>query len=279
MPRDDRRAGCAAPSWRFAEHAGRLRAGALYGLDGFARARRRWRTGAGSLFLRAGRVGPSIVPYPGRRAGAMNLDQRLQPPSAAHWFGTDEMGNDIYTRVVVGARTVARSASCIVGVARRDRRAARHRGRLCRRPARRADHAGDRRVPVGAGPGAGARRSSALGPGHPQRGVALSLVWWPGYVRLVEAKALRCARSRMSRPARAVGAGARADLSRHILPNCVSPIIVKASMDMGPAILAAASLGFIGLGAQPPPPEWGAMIPRAQLPADVVVVLRVSPAC
>ena len=90
--------------------------------------------------------------------------------------------------------------------------------------------------------------------------IALSLVWWPGYVRLLQAKTLALKQETYVEAARAVGTGRLRIVFVHILPNCVSPIMVKASMDMGTAILAAASLGFIGLGAQPPHPEWGAMI-------------------
>jgi peptide/nickel transport system permease protein len=100
----------------------------------------------------------------------------------------------------------------------------------------------------------------ALGPGIVNAMIALSLVWWPGYVRLVQAKTLALAQETFVEAARAGGAGRLRIVLVHLLPNCVSPIVVKASMDMGAAILAAASLGFIGLGAQPPYPEWGAMI-------------------
>jgi peptide/nickel transport system permease protein len=100
----------------------------------------------------------------------------------------------------------------------------------------------------------------ALGPGIVNAMIALALVWWPGYVRLVESKALALRSEVFVEAARAVGTGRLRIIFVHILPNCLSPIVVKASMDMGLAILAAASLGFIGLGAQPPTPEWGAMI-------------------
>ena len=94
--------------------------------------------------------------------------------------------------------------------------------------------------------------------------LALSAVWWPGYVRLMEAKALTLRAEPYVEAARTMGAGHGSVLLRHILPNCVSPLIVKASMDMGLAILAVASLGFIGLGAKPPAPEWGAMVSVAR---------------
>src|SRR5436190_923472 len=100
----------------------------------------------------------------------------------------------------------------------------------------------------------------ALGPGIVNAMLALSLVWWPGYVRLVHGKTLALKEETFVEAAHAVGTGRLRIVFVHILPNCVSPLVVKASMDMGTAILAAAGLGFIGLGAQPPYPEWGAMI-------------------
>ncbi|MGH7210673.1 MAG: ABC transporter permease, partial [Acetobacteraceae bacterium] len=105
---------------------------------------------------------------------------------------------------------------------------------------------------------------AALGPGILHGVVALAIVWWPGYVRLIEAKALTLRAEPFVEAARTMGASDARILATHILPNCVSPLVIKASMDMGLAILAAASLGFIGLGAKPPAPEWGAMIATAR---------------
>jgi len=209
------------------------------------------------------------VPYPEDALGAMNLANRLKPPTAAHWFGTDEMGNDLYTRVVVATRTSLYVGLVIVGV---------------------ATAIG---VPLGvmAGYFGGRVRMAimrvtdvflsvpslvlalaivaALGPGILNGIVALSLVWWPGYVRLVESKALSVREEPYVEAARSLGASHARVLALHILPNCLSPIIIKASMDMGLAILGAASLGSIGLGAKPPAPEWGAMISvaRTYMPA------------
>jgi peptide/nickel transport system permease protein len=215
-------------------------------------------------FFALAAFGPLIVPFPQDATGAMNLGNRLKPPSAAHWFGTDEMGNDLYSRVVLATRTSLWVGLTIVGI---------------------ATAVG---VPLGIAAGyfGGTIRSvimrvtdvflsvpgivlalaivAALGPGILNGIVALSIVWWPGYVRLVEAKALALRNEPFVEAARAVGASHARVLAVHILPNCTSPIIVKASMDMGLAILAAASLGFIGLGAKPPAPEWGAMISVAR---------------
>ncbi len=216
------------------------------------------------LFLVLAAFGPEIVPYPGDALGAIDMGARLQPPSIAHLFGTDEMGNDIFTRVVIGTRTSLAIGLAITGIAAAIG------------------------VPLGvvAGTAGPVLRAvilrttdvflsvpalvlafaivAALGPGIGNTILALSLVWWPGYVRLTEAKALQINQELFVEAARAVGARRGRILFRHVLPNCLSPLIVKASMDMGMAILSAASLGFVGLGAKPPAPEWGSMISVAR---------------
>ncbi|MGH7067679.1 MAG: ABC transporter permease [Acetobacteraceae bacterium] len=211
-------------------------------------------------FLLLAAFGPLIVPDPRDAMGAMHLGQKLLPPSRLHWFGTDEMGDDILTRVVMATRTSLWVGITITGIAV-----------LVGAP-----------LGVAAGYFGGGIRSlimritdvflcvpglvlalaivAALGPSLWHGVVALAIVWWPGYVRLIEAKALTLRREAFVDAALTMGASHVRVLATHILPNSVSPLVVKASMDMGLAILAAASLGFIGLGAKPPAPEWGAMI-------------------
>jgi peptide/nickel transport system permease protein len=213
-----------------------------------------------ALFLLLALVGPWIVPYPEDATGTVHMADKLLPPSAGHWFGTDEVGGDIFTRLVIGTRLSLEIAIIITLV-----------GTMIG-------------VPLGilAGYSGGWTREvimrvtdvflsvpalvlaiaivAALGLGMINAIIALSLVWWPGYVRLVESKTLSLKGEAYVDAARLAGASRARILFSHILPNCLSPILVKASMDMGMAILAAASLGFIGLGAQPPAPEWGSMI-------------------
>ncbi|HMH52692.1 MAG TPA: ABC transporter permease subunit [Candidatus Acidoferrum sp.] len=212
------------------------------------------------IFVVVTAIGPWIVPYPEDARGAVHLERKLQPPSATHWFGTDEVGNDVYTRVILGARVsleiglIITVVAAFIGVPL---------GLV-------AGHVGGRvgetimrvtdvflSVPALV---LALAVVGALGPGIVNAMVALSLVWWPGYVRLVQAKTLALGQETFVEAARANGAGRLRIVRVHLLPNTFSPIVVKASMDMGAAILAAASLGFIGLGAQPPYPEWGAMI-------------------
>ncbi len=217
-----------------------------------------------AAFLLLALLGPWLAPDPADATGAMHLAQRLQPPSAAHWFGTDEMGDDILSRVVIGARTslwvglVITGIASLVGVPLGI--AAGYLGGMARAVIMRVT---DVFLAV---PGLVLALAivSALGPGVLHAVLALSVVWWPGYVRLIEAKALTLRSEPYVEAARTMGAGHGWILLRHILPNCISPLIVKASMDMGLAILAVASLGFIGLGAKPPAPEWGAMVSVAR---------------
>ncbi len=217
-----------------------------------------------AAFLLLALCGPAIAPFPADATGAMHLAQRLQPPSALHWFGTDEMGDDILSRVVIGTRTslwvglVITGLASLVGVPLGI--AAGYLGGTVRSVVMRVT---DVFLAV---PGLVLALAivSALGPGVLHAVLALSVVWWPGYVRLIEAKALTLRSEPYVEAARTMGAGHGWILLRHILPNCVSPLIVKASMDMGLAILAVASLGFIGLGAKPPAPEWGAMVSVAR---------------
>jgi peptide/nickel transport system permease protein len=212
------------------------------------------------MFVLMALLGPWIVPYPEDARGAIHLDEKLKPPSTRHWFGTDEVGTDIYTRVVLGTRVSLRIGLIITLLA-----------------AAIGVPLGIVAGYVGSPLGETIMRVTdiflsvpalvlalaivgALGPGITNVIVALGLVWWPGYVRLVQSKTLALKGQVFVEAARAVGTGRLLIVFVHILPNCVSPITVKASMDMGSAILAAAGLGFIGLGAQPPYPEWGAMI-------------------
>ena len=216
------------------------------------------------VFLVVAAIGPWIVPFPEDATGAVHLDIKLQPLDGTHWFGTDEVGNDVFTRVVLGTRVTLQIACIVTGVAMLIG------------------------VPLGmiAGLVGGWVQEvimrvtdvflsvpglvlaiaivGALGPGIVNAMLALSLVWWPGYVRLVQAKTLALKNEIYVQAAYSIGASKLRIVFIHILPNCTSPIIVKASMDMGMAILGAASLGFLGLGAQPPFPEWGAMISIAR---------------
>jgi peptide/nickel transport system permease protein len=213
-----------------------------------------------SVFLILALIGPLIILYPGDIKGTLHLDKKLQPPSSGHPFGTDEVGRDIYSRVIMGTRLSLQIGLIIIfvamGIGIPLGMAAGYLGGWVNEVIMRMT---DIFLSV---PGLLLALAivGALGPGIKNAMIALSLVWWPGYVRLVQGKTLALREEPYVEAARSLGASKLRLLFFHILPNCTSPIIVKASMDMGMAILFAANLGFIGVGAQPPEPEWGAMI-------------------
>jgi peptide/nickel transport system permease protein len=212
------------------------------------------------VFLITAAIGPWVVPYPEDAQGTIHLEIKLLPPSAAHWFGTDEVGDDVLTRVIIGARVSLKIGLIITGIAILIGVPL---GLIAGVVGGRTDEVIMRFTDVFLSvPGLilAIAIVGALGPGIQNAMLALSLVWWPGYVRLVQAKTLSLKNSIYVDAARSMGASNMRIVFVHILPNCSSPIVVKASMDMGLAILGAASLGFLGLGAQPPFPEWGAMI-------------------
>ena len=106
--------------------------------------------------------------------------------------------------------------------------------------------------------------AAALGPGIFNMIIAIALSWWPGYARLVRGEVIAKKEELFVTAALALGAGSVRILRRHILPNVMTPVIVKMSLDMGFAILTVASLGFIGIGVKPPTPEWGSLLSVAR---------------
>ncbi len=217
----------------------------------------------GAFFLIA-LIGPWIVPYPEDATGAVHMSQKLTAPGSQFWFGTDEMGRDVFTRVILGTRVSLKIGLIIIcaamGIGVPLGITAGYVGGWVNETIMRIT---DIFLAI---PGLILALAiiGALGPGITNSMIALSLVWWPGYVRLVQGKTLSLKEEAFIEAALSVGAGRARIIFLHILPNCTSPIIVKASMDMGMSILAAAGLGFIGVGAQPPAPEWGAMISIAR---------------
>ena len=106
--------------------------------------------------------------------------------------------------------------------------------------------------------------AAALGAGLFNTILAIALSWWPGYARLVRGEVIARKEEMFVQAALAIGAGPVRLIWRHILPNIMSPILVKSSLDMGFAILSVASLGFIGIGVRPPAPEWGSLLSVAR---------------
>jgi peptide/nickel transport system permease protein len=203
---------------------------------------------------------PYIAPYPEDAGAVTDMSERLMAPSLAHWFGTDDVGRDIFSRVVLASRLDLGLAVSVMAVT----------------------------LVIGVILGAWAGISggmvdevimrvtdmfmtipdiilalavvSAIGPGVRNAAIALALVWWPGYSRLMRSLVIVIREEQFVEASVTMGGSRWWIITKHLIPNCISPILIRASMDIGFVLLAAAGLGFLGLGALPPQPEWGAMV-------------------
>jgi peptide/nickel transport system permease protein len=191
---------------------------------------------------------------------AQDIPNGLAPPSPEHWMGTDKLGRDIFSRMLYGARISLGAGWAWCDHGRADGDAGRHRGRLCRRL---ADEALMRVTDIFfAFPSLilAMAIAGALGPSLQNALIAVAVVTWPVYARLIRGQVLVLRDREFVLAARSVGASHSLILRRHLFPNTLSPLLVQASFEMGTVILAVAGLSFIGFGAQPPTPEWGVMI-------------------
>ncbi|HVE09653.1 MAG TPA: nickel transporter permease [Paraburkholderia sp.] len=233
------------------------------------RAYRRWRRFAANplslfglaillLLILFAAAGPLVAPHDPLRQ--VLADRLLPPGSASHWLGTDQLGRDILSRLIYGSRITLSIAILVVVVV----------------------------VPIGLLIGTTAgffggwldnllmritdialafpkivlalAFAAALGPGVINAVIAISITAWPAYARLARAETLRLVEADYIHVARLQGASRRRILLRYIVPLCSSSVIVRATLDMAGIILTVAGLGFLGLGAQPPSPEWGFMV-------------------
>jgi peptide/nickel transport system permease protein len=213
------------------------------------------------LFLFDSLLGPTLAPYNPLKPA---IYDQLQAPSLSHPFGTDSLGRDVLSRVMSGARISLSVAAIVLTIA----------------------------VTLGVLIGGisgffggwiddilmrftdlflafpflvlAIAISASLGPSLRNTVIALSAVYWPWYARLVRGQVLTVRTREYIESARSCGCSNQRLLFRHVMPNAISPVIVQVTLDIGYAILATASLSFIGLGAQPPSPEWGAMINDAR---------------
>ncbi len=197
-------------------------------------------------------------------ATGQNLSMRLMPPSAENWMGTDELGRDIWSRVVFGSRitlvivllvaVLAAPAGLVIGAV-----AGYFGGWLDRLLMGITDIFLSMPKLILA-----LAFVAALGPGIQNAIIAIAIATWPGYARIARAETLTIRNSEYIAAVELQGASALRVIVRHILPLCTSSMIIRVTLDMAGIILTAAGLGFIGLGAQPPLPEWGAMISRGR---------------
>jgi len=212
------------------------------------------------LFILIGIFAYQVAPNPTEGAGKTNAENTMLPPSPAHLLGADRLGRDVLSRVIVGARPALIVPMMVVLFA----------------------------VVIGAPLGAIAGYkggwvdevimritdlflafpslllamaiTSALGRGLQNAAIALIVSWWPWYTRLVRGVTISLRERYFVEAARATGVRDSVIIMRHILPNTISPILVQATVDLGTVILAMGGLAFLGLGTQPPAPDWGLMV-------------------
>lgn len=204
---------------------------------------------------------PWLAPY---SPLASDLGNRLAPPSAAHWMGTDELGRDIFSRVIHGARITLLIVVLVAAISAPV-------GLLVGTVSGYFGGAVDRVLMGLTDVFLSMPRLilalafvAALGPGIENAVIAIAITAWPVYARIARAETLTFRRSDFIAAIRMQGASHTRVILRHVLPLCMSSTIVRVTLDMAGIILTAAGLGFLGLGAQPPLPEWGAMISRGR---------------
>ena len=205
-------------------------------------------------------IAPIIAPFPSHIYGDVNPQDKLLAPSRVYFLGTDEVGRDLFSRVLYGTRISLLGSLIAVGI-----------GLLIG-------------VPLGLMAGfyggfidefimrivdmflsfppllLAMAIAAFLGPSLQNAILALIIAWWPWYTRLIRGQVVSIKEREFVRAAHAIGTPSWQIMLKHILPNCISPIMVQASMDLGGIILTLAALSFLGLGAQAPTPEWGLII-------------------
>jgi peptide/nickel transport system permease protein len=209
-------------------------------------------------------LSPLLAPFPGDAGTATHPFAVLRPPSAQHWFGTDQVGRDVLSRVIYGARVSPLIAlfvlliACVIG------------------------------IPLGVVAGyfggwlddvimrvtdiflafpallLALAFAAVLPASLTTVTIAIAATWWPWYTRLIRGQAASVAGRPYVESCRALGISRRRIILRHILPNSITPLIVQISLDVGGVILTASALSFLGLGAQDPTPDWGLMVSAGQ---------------
>lgn len=210
-----------------------------------------------AVFVLVGLLAPALAPYDPL---AQDLPNRLAPMSREHPFGTDTLGRDILSRLIVGTRISFTIGVVVTGISAT---AGTLIGLVSGYAGGWVDEAFMRLADIFlAFPSLilAMAIAAVLGPSLTNTMIAIAVVEWPVYARLVRGQVLSMREKEFVEAARALGVGHYVLLLRHVLPNCLAPVLVRMTMDMGGVILTAAGLSFIGFGAQPPTPEWGVMI-------------------
>ncbi len=212
------------------------------------------------LLVLAAIAAPLLTSYVAEGLGEPNPFNKLLPPSVAHVFGTDHLGRDLYARVLFGARASLGLAAIVVALAALIGTAL---GLLAGYMGGWVDEVLQHITNVFlAFPQLllAIALTAAIGAGFLSAVVAIALTWWPWYARLVRGQVLTLRNREFVSAARALGGSDLHLVLQHILPNILTPLIVQATADFGAAILAGASLSFLGLGIQPPDADWGQLV-------------------
>lgn len=226
-----------------------------------------------AAYVVAALVAPLLVADP----NAADVTARLAPPSRSHLLGTDQLGRDVAARLLHGARVslvlaaATTAATAVLGLAL---------GLLAATSHRLVDSLVMRVVDVvQALPGLllALALVGVLGPSLRNLVIAIVAVWWAGYARMVRAIALSARERDYVEASRALGASEWRLLRRHILPSVLGPAVVLTTLDLGRTLLAVSGLSFLGLGARPPSPEWGAMLSEARSYLDQAPQLLLYP--
>jgi peptide/nickel transport system permease protein len=207
---------------------------------------------------------PLIAPHPDDAGSATHPFNILKGPSAAHWFGTDQVGRDVFSRLLFGARISPLIALVVVLIALLVGGVL---GLVAGFVGGWLDEVIMRVTDVFLAVPAlllALAFATVLPPSIGSTMIAISVSWWPWYARLMRGQAASVSGRRYVESCRALGLPRWRIVFRHVLPNSITPLLVQASLDFGGVILTASALSFLGLGAQDPTPEWGLMISEGQ---------------
>lgn len=208
---------------------------------------------------------PWLAPYPEDAGDEIHLSESFKPPSLLHICGTDQMGRDIFSRIIFGGRNtllagliiplIGASMGCTLGLIA---------GYIGRKTGTIIMRITDIFLSI---PSLiiALLVIGIFGPSLKNIIIALSINWWPWYARLLHGQVISLREETFVEASKLLGAKSTRIMFSEILPNAIPPIIVKITLDMGYAILSAAALGFLGLGILPPIPEWGLMISQGRL--------------
>ncbi|HJX39710.1 MAG TPA: ABC transporter permease, partial [Anaerolineae bacterium] len=208
---------------------------------------------------------PWLAPYPDQGMGKANLGEKLDPPSSAHPLGTDDLGRDLLSRILLGSRPSLSIGLFVVGLAMLIGTPL---GAIAGYFGGWIDQAIMRITDIFLSFPAlllAITISAALGASFFNAMLSISLTWWPWYTRLARAQAVSLKEQTFVEASRALGVPGFTIIRRHIIPNVLTPALVQATMDVGSAILMGAALSFVGLGVQLPKPDWGNMLNVARL--------------